>query len=226
MTDETALADVSELERLRLLLRQERASINTSLPGTVSSVDGDRVQVTLGIVREFNGQKQEPMVLPDVPVVFPGGRSGRLSWPVSDGDTGLVVFCQRNLDRWLAGQEGVLPANRRMHDYSDAVFVPGLEPFGNKIPSTVTLEMDQASLTFERDGAVSITNAAGSLSLSATGQLKLTGINGVDVIGILIDTLMALSSTVTTPTNPGNPATLANAAVFASLAAKLTTIKG
>ena len=72
-------------------------------------------------------------VIPSVPVCFPGSGAFRVTFPVAKGDTGLLVFCSRSIDRWLSEGGSVDPQDDRTHDLSDAVFVPGLTDFGHPI---------------------------------------------------------------------------------------------
>lgn len=172
--NELARADSSEAERQRIALRNERATINTNLPGTVVNASDGRVSVRLDILREFNGEPAPALVLPDVPVAYPGGQAMRLKWPVRAGDTGLVLFAQRDMDRWLSGQVEALPATRRLLDYNDGVFVPGLEPFGEDFPDATTLETDKATVVIQDDGTVTVANTAGcTLEMDATGNITL-----------------------------------------------------
>ena len=68
-----------------------------------------------------------------VPVCFPGSGGWKVTFPISKGDTGLLIFCSRSIDRWLSEGGSVDPQDDRTHDLSDAVFVPGLTDFAHPI---------------------------------------------------------------------------------------------
>jgi len=107
------------------VLRGLALSMWTALPGRVVAYDKDtqRVQVQ-PVPDDVDG---ELPVLAGVPVVFPCGNGAAVVWPLSKGDTGLLVFCSRSIARWLAnGTEGD-PQSERHHHLGDAVFVPGLD---------------------------------------------------------------------------------------------------
>lgn len=80
-------------------------------------------------------------IVPGVAVQFPGGGGYRLTVPISDGNTvidgaiapattGMLIFAERSIDKWLSGSgQEVDPEIDHSHQLSDAVFVPGLNPF-------------------------------------------------------------------------------------------------
>lgn len=91
-------------------------------------------------------------VVTGVPVQFmstgPGGFT--LSCPISDGTlqingqtvpatTGSLLFAHRSLDKWLTGSGAeVDPEIDHSHALTDAVFMPGLNPFGAPLNSVPT----------------------------------------------------------------------------------------
>lgn len=110
----------------------------TAVPGTVESYDAtkQRANVRLGVKTVTVGEDgdvdtDEVAVLNSVPVVHPGGGGFRAVFPVQRGDTVLVVFCSRAIDRWLTNGGVVDPQTSRHHDPSDAVAITGLRDFGH-----------------------------------------------------------------------------------------------
>lgn len=96
-------------------------------------------------------------VVPAVPVEFLGAGGFRITCPVSDGTlqidgqtvkatTGSLHFSHRSLDKWLAGDGSeVDPEFDHDHALGDAVFVPGLMPFGAPWASCPTDHMTMGS---------------------------------------------------------------------------------
>lgn len=92
-------------------------------------------------------------VVPGVPVQFPGAGPFRITCPISDGNlvidgeqyaatTGSLFFSFLSLDKWLSGTGGeVDPEIDHHHALTDAVFVPGLRPFGAPLSSCPTDQM-------------------------------------------------------------------------------------
>lgn len=81
-------------------------------------------------------------VIPGVPVQFMGAGTMRWTCPISDGTLviggstvpatlGSLFFSHHSLDKWLSGDGGeVDPELDHDHALTDAVFIPGLMPFG------------------------------------------------------------------------------------------------
>jgi hypothetical protein len=76
----------------------------------------------------------------DVPVAWPRCGKAWLTMPLADGDTGMVIFADRNLSNWAASNKGetVDPKDLGMHNLSGAVFLPGLTPTSSPIDSPST----------------------------------------------------------------------------------------
>lgn len=66
-------------------------------------------------------------IVQNVPVMFPGAGSNRLTFPIAIGDTMLLVFADSSLDKWLARGGEVDPEDDRHFDITDAVAYPSIE---------------------------------------------------------------------------------------------------
>ena len=108
------------------------AGVWTALPGIIRSFDDDAITATVqpaiqGIV-QMPGGNYTPVNLPlllDVPVVFPRGGGGVLTFPLAAGDECLVVFSSRCIDAWWQSGGVQIPMEMRMHDLSDGFALPG-----------------------------------------------------------------------------------------------------
>ena len=117
-----------------------RRSMWTALPGRVQSFDPSKQSADIEPLVHDTWEAEDgtsqtgPLpVIPSVPVCFPGSGGWRVTFPVAKGDTGLIIFCARSIDRWLSEGGSVDPQDDRTHDLSDAVFIPGLTDFGHPI---------------------------------------------------------------------------------------------
>lgn len=71
-----------------------------------------------------------------VPIIVLGGGGAYTTYPISKGDTCLLLFCDRDIDLWLElGSVQSAPNTPRMHDLSDAVALVGLNPVTKPIPN-------------------------------------------------------------------------------------------
>lgn len=116
------------------ILDARLADVHVAIPARVETFDATRRCVTAQpLIRHghTDGETGERTVerLPvinDVPVVFPGSGSFSVDWPIVKGDTGLLVFSEASIDKWLTRGGDVDPLDDRRHALSDAIFIPGL----------------------------------------------------------------------------------------------------
>lgn len=120
-------------------------------------------------------------VLLDCPVVFPGGGGYLLTFPLKEGDEGLVILASRCIDGWWLSGEISPQSELRMHDLSDGFFLPGAASVPN-VPADLSLT-DVQLRAKEGVDAVSI----GPLGVTITSALSialvapLVTVNGVPI---------------------------------------------
>lgn len=157
---------------IRAALRNWQGGIWTALPGYVVSYDSSRItaEVQPTVQAQVRGARDQVWtnktlpVIPDVPVQFPAGGDFLLTFPLSPGDEGGLVFCSRCIDGWWQSG-GVQPqAENRMHDLSDAFFVPGL--FSQTHLPSVAPSGSAAQLR-SRDGLTFVEVGGGKIQLVA-----------------------------------------------------------
>ncbi|MNX82926.1 hypothetical protein D3C86_1146690 [compost metagenome] len=113
-------------------------SIYTAMPCIVVAVD-DMAAMRISVqpvlnVKYKDGTSEERPVIFNVPVMMPGTNNTLISFPISVGDTGMCMFSQRGLDTFKSGNGyPSTPTDFRKFDKRDAVFVPGLYPFGKSV---------------------------------------------------------------------------------------------
>ena len=109
-----------------------------SIPAIVIRSDLDNMQVdvqpSLNIKMFDGGSSSERPSIVGVPLVFPSSKTAGFTFPVNTGDSVLLVFSERGLDAWKAGNGyPSTPTDFRMMDYKDAIAIPGLMPRGQSI---------------------------------------------------------------------------------------------
>lgn len=124
----------SPLEQLDGLLALHRRGIELDLrvsaPGTVLSFNPAtrRADVMLAflpvIYVEDEEVPQAPIVCPQVPVLMQGDALSYVNTPILPGATGLVVFADRCLARFLLSGVPEDPINGRTHSLGDGLFIP------------------------------------------------------------------------------------------------------
>jgi hypothetical protein len=170
-----------------LALEAYARNMPKSLPAKVVRVDTAKRAVDCKIlvmrpfVDEEDARKVESIpVMPNVPLMLPPFYTA----PISDGKvtfggsrlaatTGMLVFCDRSIDRWLSGSgQEVDPELDHDHALTDCWFMPGLFPFG-----AVPFALSQSKISI---GAAS----TGNIEIDSSGNINLdSGSNGAARVG-------------------------------------------
>jgi len=128
---------------LEAKIRDRLKEVHVALPGFIQSFDATKqtavVQPAINRIwiadDDGNGGGSIPIPLcSDVPVQFPRGGNGILTFPVAAGDECLLVFAERAIDNWWANGGKQDPSEFRMHDYSDGFALLGF----SSVPRVVT----------------------------------------------------------------------------------------
>jgi len=107
--------------------RMER--LHTALPVIVEKYDSDKRTVNavpaIKVKMGNNTYKQLP-VITGVPVAFGGTSKLVIHYPIEKGDTGAVIFFERDVSEWLISGDISKVGSVRMHSLSDGFFIPGI----------------------------------------------------------------------------------------------------
>lgn len=159
---------------LAAALKAQLADVHVAIPAQVESFDSSRRCVSAQpLIRHghTDGETGERSVerlpvITDVPVVFPGSGLFCVEWPVAKGDTGLLVFSEASIDKWLARGGDVDPLDDRRHALSDAIFIPGLRSL-NRPPASSAAPA--GTLVLRTAGEI---HAGGSQALALKSELE------------------------------------------------------
>jgi len=171
-------------EVIRRAIESRLVDVHTALPATVVSYDETKQTATVrpGVQRAIQNASDGSKILEDlptiqdVPVAWPRGGGGGwfLTMPLAAWDTGLLIFCERDIGMWRATGEyrAVDPGDQRTHGLSGAVFLPGLKLASKAISG---LPANEAVLA----GAVRLgaKDATDYVSLASLVTLELAKIN-------------------------------------------------
>lgn len=151
---------------LNQAIRNRMAELQTAMPAQIISYDfkTQKAAVQPTINRRYADGRVEPYpVINNVPVIFPRSGGASMTFPVTRGDTVLLVFSSRSIDTWTSRGGKVDQDDRRMHDINDAIAIPGLIPFsaGSKAKnnSDVLLTYAGSEVTLKQDGKAEIKSA-------------------------------------------------------------------
>lgn len=125
-------------EVLRDSMAEALEDVHTAMPVRVTRYDAAKqqadVQPLIKVAHLDETGERVPATLPTIrncPVQFPGGGGFVLIYPLAVGDTGLLIFSEASLDKWLSGAGAeVDPDIDLRHHLTDGIFIPGVRPFG------------------------------------------------------------------------------------------------
>lgn len=103
--------------------------LRTALPGRVVSFDPERQTAVIEAMTHQVLQDGASAAIPpllDVPVQFPRAGGFVITFPVKAGDEGQIIINDRCIDGWWQSGAGGAPLAHRLHDLSDATFIPGI----------------------------------------------------------------------------------------------------
>lgn len=152
-------------------------SIHTAIPARVLDFNpqtGCGTVVPISVMVLSDGTRIEYPQIFDVPFVFPQayGTNTVIAFPVNEGDTCLLVFCENALDRWRG--DGNLDSQLKF-SLTNAVAIPGL--FARPSPLIKEAVDDNAVIIANGSNKIKITNTGIELSGTVTvnGDLNVTG---------------------------------------------------
>ena len=166
-----------------------RQNVSTSIPAEIVSIDDYSTDQTIAVRPLIDrlyedGAVLKPSVVYSVPVVFPSGGGGLISFPLAVSDTVLVVFSMRSIDEWVNSDgKGQTPLDNRHHHRSDAIAIPGIfTKSSNLAPSATDVEVKfkNMSVKLEPDNTLTLDNGTSNVVLNGsdvtiTGNLVVTG---------------------------------------------------
>lgn len=117
-------------------LTDHATHFRVAVPGIVESFDAIKQTATVIVVCSGSDSDGSEMRLPpllDVLVSFPRGGGFAVTFPIEPGDEGLLIFSDRCIDGWHQNGTPGIPPDHRLHDLSDASFIPGISSMGRVI---------------------------------------------------------------------------------------------
>ncbi len=189
-------------ETLRIAIESKLIDLHTALPVEVVSFNSTKQTVTCKIVVKRIKQTdvvEEFPLLVDVPVAFTQTKEFAITFPIKAGDTGQVLFNERQIDNWEINGDILPPDDARMHSLSDGVFYPQLTNQKKNIPNFNTTDLEIR--TNNSNGKICIA-PNGKLELERSGQKVLEELsNALGVLGVTDVTVTTGSSAGTYPIN-------------------------
>jgi hypothetical protein len=138
------------------------ANLHTALIARVENVNDITIDALPVINRVIDGESHQLPLFKDIPIITLQGGGTYLSMPVKAGDYCLLLINERCFDDWYHGGDFAPPLEKRMHDYSDAFAIVGINP----LSSAISIPTDMAFF----DGDLKING-----DLTIDGNLTING---------------------------------------------------
>ena len=132
-----------------------KRQINCHQLGEIVSFNPETQTAEVKVKMSFllNGKITEYPLLLDCPCIILSGGKGNLTFPITPGDSCLVLFNDRDMDNWYSGGQTMPPRTDRLHDFSDAIALVGLRNKQNEIQGYFAqgteLKCDNSSIKLE-----------------------------------------------------------------------------
>lgn len=153
--------------------------MNTAIPAIVirviSDLQGSQIDVQPSInFKKYDGTTAERSTILNVPVIFPCSSTSAVTFPLNPGDPVLLIFSQRGLDSWKAGNGyPSTPTDYRMHSIQDCFAIPCPMPTSRSINNQNNRKWPHST----RDMVVAHNLGTGNeveLRLTESGNLKIS----------------------------------------------------
>lgn len=191
--------DPSLTDALNLLKKDILLSLFAHHIGTIQTFNAEKQTCTASInytktyfkyapaTGAYNPYQVTYPLIADCPVIFLGGGSGSLTFPVSQGDECILLFNDRDIDNWFQGGSGAPVSTPRLHSISDAIALVGVRSLANVLDgfdtSSVVLQNGTTKVSIG-ESLITLANATTTLNtllqnlISALESLK------IDVAGV------------------------------------------
>ncbi len=165
---------------INLSLRKWLQYTDDMLPAKVIKYDRatNRVQVQPMIrMVKTNGQQVSRGQIASLPVLQMGGGGFILSFPLNPGDLGWIKANDRDISLFLRGYAEAEPNTKRLHNFSDALFIPDV-----MTGYTIADGDDGNAVLQNLDGSVKIALFADKIKITAP---TLEIVSDVEITGTL-----------------------------------------
>ena len=198
------------------------SSMHTCMPAIITSFNPKECKASIqpSLNRAYLSGEIAYPIIENVPVIFPRAGEFFLTYPLANGDPCLVIFSERSLDLWKSVGGQLTPDDPRKFDLSDAIVIPGLYSFNEKIEglsgNDVVFAFKGSKVTIKQDGNISIETSNKIAIGTQTNEL-------LDIVSQLMALLQGSTVMGSAFGGPLNPAFIAQ---VNALQVQIDAIKG
>ena len=156
---------------------QTMRQLRVSMPCEVVSYNPKRQMVDVRIVQpeiDLAGNNIPMPVITNIPVSFVRCGKSHITHPINKGDTGFIVFADRDISSWVETNNKSVVDSARTHSMQDSYFVPGIVGGGNNAnPNDVEIKYNNTTIHLRKNGDVDI-NTPSKVNVNASSEVNVT----------------------------------------------------
>ena len=171
-------------------INEALSNTHTSTIAKVTKIQDSKISVKPVFKRVIQGVEVELPEFAEVPIFTLQGGSNYRIMPIAIGNYALLIFSERCIDDWLVGgADNKRPREYRMHDYSDAIAIVGLNNVTNAINIPIGFEEVKGNIEHTGDntqtGNYNLTgNVVQTGNQNITGNVTTTGATTTNILAI------------------------------------------
>ena len=164
-------------ELIKRTIIQTMRQLRVSMPCEVVRYNSKRQMVDVRIVQpeiDLAGNNIPMPVITNIPVSFVRCGNSHITHPINKGDTGFIVFADRDISSWVETNNRSVVDSARTHSMQDSYFVPGIVGGGNNAnPNDVEIKYNNTTIHLRKNGDVDI-NTPSKVNVNASNEVNVT----------------------------------------------------
>ncbi len=167
-----AVDNLSELIKRTMI--QTMRQLRVSMPCEVVRYNSKRQMVDVRIVQpeiDLAGNNIPMPVITNIPVSFVRCGNSHITHPINKGDTGFIIFADRDISSWVETNNTSVVDSARTHSMQDSYFIPGIVGGGkNANPNDVEIKYNNTTIHLRKNGDVDI-NTPSKVNVNASNVI-------------------------------------------------------
>lgn len=161
-------------ELIKRTMIQTMRQLRVSMPCEVVRYNSKRQMVDVRIVQpeiDLAGNNIPMPVITNIPVSFVRCGNSHITHPINKGDTGFIIFADRDISSWVETNNKSVVDSARTHSMQDSYFVPGIVGGGNNAnPNDVEIKYNNTTIHLRKNGDVDI-NTPSNVNVNASNVI-------------------------------------------------------
>lgn len=164
-------------ELIKRTIIQTMRQLRVSMPCEVVRYNSKRQMVDARIVQpeiDLAGNNIPMPVITNIPVSFVRCGNSHITHPINKGDTGFIVFADRDISSWVETNNTSVVDSARTHSMQDSYFIPGIVGGGNNAnPNDIEIKYNNTTIHLRKNGDVDI-NTPSKVNVNASNEVNVT----------------------------------------------------